>query len=102
LREIALGGIAVGTGLNLHIDLPKKMLRHLEQRTRHRIYKAKNHFETQAGKDAVVEASGVVTEDFESVRPQEIKIRNFIDGEFVKPHRSLSCRAKLRHLSIFP
>ena len=33
LREIALGETAVGTGLNRHIDLPKKMLRHLEQRT---------------------------------------------------------------------
>src|SRR6476660_8069064 len=29
LREIALGGTAVGTGLNRHADLPKKMLRHL-------------------------------------------------------------------------
>ncbi len=27
----------------------------------------------------------LVTEDFESVRPQEIKIRNFIDGELVEP-----------------
>jgi len=33
LREIALGGTAVGTGLNRHIDLPKKMLQHPEQRT---------------------------------------------------------------------
>ena len=33
LREIALGGTAVGTSLNRHIDLPKKMLRYLEQRT---------------------------------------------------------------------
>src|SRR2546429_4538373 len=36
----------------------------------------------------------LVTEDFESARPQKIKIRNFIDGEFGKPLRSLSCRAK--------
>src|SRR5881296_1284636 len=32
LREVALGGTAVGTGLNRHIDFPRKMLRHLEQR----------------------------------------------------------------------
>jgi aspartate ammonia-lyase len=32
LREVTLGGTAVETGLNRHIDLPKKMLRHLEQR----------------------------------------------------------------------
>src|SRR5437016_9905603 len=58
LRELALGGTAVGTGLNRHIDLPKKMLRHLEQRTGIMFYEAKNHFEAQGGKDAVVEASG--------------------------------------------
>ncbi len=33
LRELALGGTAVGTGLNRHVDLPGKMLRHIEQRT---------------------------------------------------------------------
>src|SRR5205823_3671275 len=58
LRELPLGGTAVGTGLNRHIDLPKKMLRHLEQRTGITFYEAKNHFEAQGGKDAVVEASG--------------------------------------------
>ena len=58
LREIALGGTAVGTGLNRHIDFPKKVLRHIEQRTGIAFYEAKNHFEAQGGKDAVVEASG--------------------------------------------
>ena len=58
LRELPLGGTAVGTGLNRHIDLPKKMLRHLEQRTGITFYEARNHFEAQGGKDAVVEASG--------------------------------------------
>ena len=58
LRELPLGGTAVGTGLNRHIDLAKKMLRHLEQRTGITFYEAKNHFEAQSGKDAVVEASG--------------------------------------------
>jgi fumarate hydratase, class II len=58
LRELALGGTAVGTGLNRHVDLPGKMLRHLEQRTGIAFHEAKNHFEAQGGKDAVVEASG--------------------------------------------
>src|ERR1700737_4425943 len=57
LRELALGGTAVGTGLNRHIDLPGKMLRHIEQRTGIAFYEAKNHFEAQGGKDAVVEAT---------------------------------------------
>ena len=58
LREVALGGTAVGTGLNRHIDFPKKVLHHIEQRTGIAFYEAKNHFEAQGGKDAVVEASG--------------------------------------------
>ena len=58
LREVALGGTAVGTGLNRHIDFPKKALRHIEQRTGIGFYEAKNHFEAQGSKDAVVEASG--------------------------------------------
>jgi len=58
LRELALGGTAVGTGLNRHVGLTKKMLRHIAQRSGIAFYEAKNHFEAQGGKDAVVEASG--------------------------------------------
>jgi len=58
LRELALGGTAVGTGLNRHVDLPAKMMRHLKVRTGIDFYEAKNHFEAQGGKDTVVEASG--------------------------------------------
>ena len=58
LRELALGGTAVGTGLNRHVDFPGKVMRHLEQRTAIAFYEAKNHFEAQGSKDAVVEASG--------------------------------------------
>jgi fumarate hydratase class II len=58
LRELALGGTAVGTGLNRNVDLPGKMLRHIEQRTGIAFLEAKNHFEAQGGKDAVVEVSG--------------------------------------------
>src|SRR5213596_1781256 len=52
LRELALGGTAVGTGLNRHTDLPKKMLRHIEHRCGIAFFEAKNHFEAQGGKDA--------------------------------------------------
>jgi fumarate hydratase class II len=58
LRELALGGTAVGTGLNRHANLPEKMLQHLKQHTGIDFYEAKNHFEAQGGKDAVVEVSG--------------------------------------------
>jgi fumarate hydratase class II len=58
LRELPLGGTAVGTGLNRDVNLPKKILKHLELRTGIAFYEAKNHFEAQGGKDAVVEVSG--------------------------------------------
>src|SRR6266567_8502127 len=74
LRELALGGTAVGTGLNRHIDLPGKMLRHLEQRTGIAFYEAKNHFEAQGAKDAVVEASG----DLKTIAVSLFKIANDI------------------------
>jgi fumarate hydratase, class II len=58
LRELALGGTAVGTGLNRHPDFPAKVMRHLHQRTGIEFFEARDHFEAQGGKDAVVEASG--------------------------------------------
>jgi fumarate hydratase, class II len=44
--------------LNRPIDLPAKIMKLLQQRTGIAFYEAKNHFEAQGGKDAVVEASG--------------------------------------------
>ena len=58
LSELALGGTAVGTGLNRHHDFPEKVMRHLKQRTEIDFREATNHFEAQGSKDAVVEASG--------------------------------------------
>ncbi len=58
LQELALGGTAVGTGLNRHTGFPGKVMRHLEQRTGIAFREAGDHFEAQGGKDAVVEASG--------------------------------------------
>ena len=58
LQELALGGTAVGTGLNRHLHFPGKVMRHLEQRTGIAFREAENHFEAQGAKDGVVEASG--------------------------------------------
>ena len=58
LQELALGGTAVGTGLNRHLKFPAKVMRHLEQRTGIAFREAENHFEAQGAKDGVVEASG--------------------------------------------
>ncbi|HET9417721.1 MAG TPA: class II fumarate hydratase [Chthoniobacterales bacterium] len=74
LRELALGGTAVGTGLNRHVDLTGKMLRHLEQRTGIAFYEAGNHFEAMGGKDAVVEVSG----ELKTIATSLFKIANDI------------------------
>jgi fumarate hydratase class II len=58
LRELPLGGTAVGTGLNRHQDFPAKVMRHLQHRTGIEFREATNHFEAQGSKDAVVEATG--------------------------------------------
>jgi len=58
LEELALGGTAVGTGLNRRPEFPAKVMRHLKQRTCIDFREATNHFEAQGAKDAVVEASG--------------------------------------------
>jgi fumarate hydratase class II len=58
LQELALGGTAVGTGLNRHLEFPAKVMRHLEQRTGIAFREAQDHFEAQGAKDGVVEASG--------------------------------------------
>jgi fumarate hydratase class II len=74
LRELALGGTAVGTGLNRHIDFPAKVMHHLHQRTGIEFYEAKDHFEAQGSKDAVVETSG----ELKTIATSLFKIANDI------------------------
>ena len=58
LRELPLGGTAVGTGINSHPDFAKQAVAVIAQKTGIDFVEAKNHFEAQAAKDGVVEASG--------------------------------------------
>jgi fumarate hydratase class II len=58
LRELPLGGTAVGTGINSHPEFAAKAIARIAQRTGIDFVEAKNHFEAQASKDGVVEASG--------------------------------------------
>src|SRR5215217_3762483 len=51
LSELPLGGTAVGTGLNRHLEFPGKVMRHLEQRTGIKFREAQDHFEAQGAKD---------------------------------------------------
>jgi len=58
LQELPLGGTAVGTGINSHPDFARKVIAAITRRTGIRFVEASNHFEAQAAKDGIVEASG--------------------------------------------
>ncbi len=58
IMELPLGGTAVGTGLNCHPDMPAKAIAILAEKTGLPFREAKDHFEAQSAKDALVEASG--------------------------------------------
>ena len=60
LRELPLGGTAVGTGINSHPDYAKQAVAVIARRTGIDFAEAANHFEAQAAKDGVVEASGLL------------------------------------------
>src|SRR3954462_11117074 len=60
LRELPLGGTAVGTGINSHPEFAKQAVAVIAQKTGIDFVEAQNHFEAQAAKDGVVEASGLL------------------------------------------
>ncbi len=74
LAELAIGGTAVGTGINAHPDLPGKVVERVSAATGVRFRVAENHFEAQAVQDALVEASGAV----KTVAVSMMKIANDI------------------------
>ncbi|MGV3774736.1 MAG: class II fumarate hydratase, partial [Verrucomicrobiales bacterium] len=60
LAELALGGTAVGTGINTHRDFARRTIEALAAETRLPFREAQNHFEAQAARDAAVETSGAL------------------------------------------
>ena len=60
LAELALGGTAVGTGVNAHPDFAPKTIALLSASTGCVLREAPNHFEAQAAQDAAVETSGAL------------------------------------------
>ena len=61
LAELALGGTAVGTGLNAPAGFADAVIARMARRTGHSFVPAPNKFEALAAKDAAVEASGALT-----------------------------------------
>ncbi len=60
LLELAIGGTAVGTGLNRHPRFPALVAKRLARETKLPVREAPNHFEAQGARDAMVAASGAV------------------------------------------
>jgi fumarate hydratase class II len=60
LCELALGGTAVGTGINCPPGFPGKTIARLAKATGLPFVEADNHFEAQAARDAAVELSGAL------------------------------------------
>lgn len=60
LHELALGGTAVGTGLNTHIDFPVRAAQVIAKETKVPFVSAENKFEALATHDALVEVSGAL------------------------------------------
>jgi fumarate hydratase class II len=60
LCELALGGTAVGTGINTHPEFAARVIQALAADTGLPLAEAINHFEAQAARDTAVETSGVL------------------------------------------
>lgn len=72
LREIALGGTAVGTGLNAHVDFAEKVAKNISDISGKKFITAKNKFHSLTAKDELVFAHGALT----SLAADLIKIGN--------------------------
>jgi fumarate hydratase class II len=74
LGELALGGTAVGTGINTHPEFARRTIQRIASEMGLSLVEAPNHFEAQSAVDACVEASGAL----KTVAVSLIKIANDI------------------------
>ncbi len=74
LSEVALGGTAVGTGLNTHPEFARRVLGLVSREIGCPLKEATDHFEAQSTQDSVVEASG----ELRTVAVSLMKIANDI------------------------
>lgn len=74
LAELALGGTAVGTGLNAHPEFAGRVVALLNESTGFCFRPADNHFEALAGRDDIVQAAGGLN----AIAASAVKIANDI------------------------
>jgi fumarate hydratase class II len=60
LEELALGGTAVGTGLNTHPEFPERAAAYIAEETGLDVREAEDHFEAQAAHDAMGSVHGAL------------------------------------------
>jgi fumarate hydratase class II len=60
LRELAIGGTAVGTGINTHPNFGKKVAEKLSKLLNLDFIEANNHFEAQSSRDSILELSSAL------------------------------------------
>jgi fumarate hydratase class II len=60
LRELAIGGTAVGTGLNAHPEFGRRMAEELTALTGTAFFEARDHFEAQGAQDGAAWASAAL------------------------------------------
>lgn len=74
LHELPLGGTAVGTGINSHPEFARKVIQIISHKSGIGFSEAKNHFEAQAAKDAILESAGQIR----TIAVSMVKIANDI------------------------
>jgi fumarate hydratase class II len=72
IHELAMGGTAVGSGLNCPPGFPERIISLIAERTGIPFREAEDHFEAQGARDALVELSGAL----KTVAVSLIKIAN--------------------------
>ncbi|WP_420898551.1 class II fumarate hydratase [Cryobacterium cryoconiti] len=60
VSEVPLGGTAVGTGINTPFGFPQLVIELLVEETELPVTEARDHFEAQANRDGLVDASGAL------------------------------------------
>ena len=86
LAEVALGGTAVGTGVNTHPDFASKVCERLSTRFGIEVRETENHFQAQSAMDAAVFASGAL----KTVAVSLLKISNDIRWLGAGPRANLA------------
>jgi fumarate hydratase class II len=86
LSEVALGGTAVGTGVNTHPEFAGRVCERLSRRFGVEVRETENHFQAQSAMDAAVFASGAL----KTVAVSVMKIANDIRWLGAGPRANLA------------